>query len=56
MNAVPRVLVEDKILTWGRQRESLDTQFGGYKAFYSTAPKNTAVRIGFENVERMKHS
>src|ERR1700730_4044260 len=49
-------LVEDEVLTGRRPRESLDTQFGSYNAFYRTEPENAAIRIGFENVERMKHS
>jgi len=35
---MPRVLVKDEVLTGRRQRQFFDTRFGGYKAFYRTAP------------------
>ena len=54
-NALPGVLVEDKVLTGRGQREFLDSRFGGCNAFCRTTPKHTT-RIDFENVVRKKHS
>jgi CheY-like chemotaxis protein len=49
------VLVENEVLTGGRERESLDTQFGGYKTFYRATPKDLVAGNDFENIERGKH-
>jgi hypothetical protein len=49
-SAMPRVLVEEDVFTGRGHREFLDTRFGGCKALYGTAPKQLAVRLGFENI------
>jgi hypothetical protein len=53
--ALSRFLVEDEVFTWRRKYEFFDTSLGRYEVFCRTAPKHTAVRISFENIERLKH-
>jgi hypothetical protein len=50
------VLVENEVVTGGREGKSLDTQFGGYKGFCRATPKDLVAGNDFENIERGKHA
>lgn len=49
------MLVENEVVTGGRERKSLDTQFCGYKGFCRATPKDLVAGDDFEDIERGKH-